>query len=71
MEAVQSNSKVNTNSDSDSYEVMKNHERKIRDEEAVDFSAATATSVSVLPIPRPNKRSYFISSYPTHECGSG
>ena len=34
-----------------------------RDVEAVDFSA---TSASALPLPLPQKCSYFISSYPTH-----
>ena len=34
--------------------------------EAVDFRAASA-----LPLPLPPKRSYFISSYPTHLFGSG
>ena len=38
-----------------------------RDAEAVDVSAAS--SASALPLPQ--KRSYFISSYPTHKCGSG
>jgi len=36
--------------------------------EAVDFRAASA---SALPLPLPPKRSYFISSHPTHLFGSG
>ena len=36
-----------------------------RDVEAVHFSAASATA-----LPLPQKCSYFISSYPSHECGS-
>ena len=39
-----------------------------RDVEAVDFSASSAPAP---PIPHPPKCSYFISSYPTHECRSG
>ena len=39
--------------------------------EAVDFRAASAASASALPLPLPPKRSYFISSYPTHLFGSG
>ena len=35
------------------------------------FRAAYANSASALPLPLPLKRSYFISSYPTHLFGSG
>ena len=38
----------------------------IRNAQAVDFSAASA-----LPLPLPRSCSYSISTYPTHECGSG
>ena len=40
-----------------------------RDAGVVDFSAASAASASALPLPQ--KCSYFIYSYPIHECGSG
>ena len=42
-----------------------------RDAEAVGFSAASTASTSALPLPLPQKCSYFISSYPTHKCRSG
>ena len=38
--------------------------------EAVDFRAASAASASALLLLLPQKRSYFITGYPTHLFGS-